>query len=293
MPIPLFNPPNSFYASKGAEQQLHNGLDTQFWGRYCGIDSQIYAEAYELVEAGRVIGNSPGSYWPVGTELKGNDCYRDALAVDYMSKGCFERVKNAKKLVSECASNGWTGGICVTYPPGGGWITHFDMDGVREFAENGQAECEAEKKRLEEEVWGQTCEQTTMDFTVPEERYISNYNKNGDFTGYDVQIVNVHPCASVGDMNSAYNYQFPEKSSAVAVREMNPKLDEAKVKFLAPLISTIRSAYFLAGGIIGGWLVYLNAKSENLSFGENFLAKYPASIPTIPSYSGGIGGSPS
>jgi hypothetical protein len=301
MPIPLFG--GQFYASKGAEDAIHSGMDTQFGEMYCGIDTALVTEAYDLVQSDSVRGQSPNSWDPPDKVLIENKCYPGPLTAQWWYKHCMAPVIASQELIKKCEwASDWDGGmLCFTYDQaidertGDIYIyrtLHTNMDYHIANAKDGPAECARQRKEYQEHVFGYTCTTPNTSFTQNITIEYPIYDSNREFLRMGKRGITVHPCASVGQIKSLYDYKIPEKSSAVAEREMNPKLDEAKAEFLAPLISTIRSAYFLGGGIIGGWLVYLNAKSENLSFGENFLAKFPPSIPLIPSYSGGIGGSP-
>ncbi|NBX74997.1 MAG: hypothetical protein EBQ92_00375, partial [Proteobacteria bacterium] len=264
MPIPLFG--GQFYASKGAEDQIHRGLDTQFGGMYCGIDSGLISEAYALVQSDSVKGQSPNTWLPADTIVKGNKCYPGPLNTQWWYEHCMTPVLNAQELIKNCKKGDWDGGYwCVTYDEAGWPTYHPNMPYHVTLAEEGPAGCAKQRKESEEAELGYTCTTPNTSFTQNITIEYPIYDSNKRFLRYANRSITVHPCASVGQMKSLHDYKFPEKSSAVAERETNPKLDEAKADFLAPLISTIRSAYFLGGGIIGGWLVYLNAKSENLS----------------------------
>ena len=295
MPIYLFD--GQTEASEEAVKHLHDTMDKQFspYGEgiptpYCGHRNRIIDEEIALAKELDPEGENQVSaftyivgYDPFDTELKGSKCHYGPNYIEERYQTCMAPVNFAKYILPICdeaySKKPWKlpPGIDDYVFCGSGGPNNYDLEvwTRRYFAQQGPGRCQAEKEKLQEGVLWTTCDHTEM-----ETLYTNNFGKTG------------HACASVEGINALYDYKFPEKSSAVAEREMNPKLDKAKADFLAPLISTIRSAYFLGGGIIGGWLVYLNAKSENLSFGENFLAKFPVSIPLIPSYSGGIGGSP-
>jgi hypothetical protein len=280
MPIYLFDGKRE--ASEEAVKHLHDTMDKQFspygegiWTPYCGHLNKIIDEDIALAKEldpeneNQVYGFTYIiGYHPFDTVLKGSECHHGPKHIEEIYRSCMAPVNFAKYILPYCES-AWAGG---PGPLDSGVDDYAQCMFASDLASNGTRRCQAEKERYEKGVLWTTCDHTEME-TVQ--------TRNGKTS---------HLCASVEGINALYDYKMPEKSSAVAEKEMNPKLDEAKVKFLAPLISTIRSAYFLAGGIIGGWLVYLNAKSENLSFGENFLKTFPASIPTIPAYSGGMGG---
>jgi len=291
MPISLFGQHD---ASSEAEAYLHRSLDKQFGpGSNCGGTSLLVQEAYALVEANKVRGNSPGSYRPIDLQLEGTECHWGPTWMQYLYGGCMNKVKNVKALVEKCKSQGWSGGdFCITwdsgYPTG-----HFNMESARDVAENGEVRCNEEKQRLKKQVLWRACENTTWDFTSPVTIQTPNI-KDGRWDGSFLRrTITTHPCASVADIFEYSNYNFDEISSGKAEEELTPELKESKTNFVASLIGPMRGAYFYAGGIIGAWMVYLNAKSENLSYGQRFKENFPASIPLIPDYNGGIGGSPS
>ena len=291
MPISLFGQHD---ASPGAVAYLHKKLDKHFWGIGCGADNLLTREAYALVEADKVRGNSPGSYWPFDYELQGNECHWGPTFLQYEYAKCMGPVTNSKALVEKCESQGWSGGdFCITWD--NGYPTpHFNMEMARDVAENGQARCNEAKEENKKQVLWNTCENTSWDFTDTREVEIFNPDGNwADGSFFIKRTITTHPCASVGNIFQYSNYNFDKISSSKAEDELTPVLEESKTNFVASLIGPMRGAYFYAGGIIGAWLVYLNAKSENLSYGERFKKNFPASIPLIPDYNGGIGGSPS
>lgn len=267
-------------ASDSAKQEIHDAQDRRFWG-LCPPNAQIVAENFALVQADKVVGQAKGSWVPNDFKLEGNDCKWGPLAIQQRYEHCMSRPRGSQALLAYCA----------TYPDD--FLACRDMDYHQSMAVNGPKECDEQRKYDTDRVLFNACEKTNFSFTVEEEREKFNI-VNGRWDGTVTKTIKmVHPCASVKDIYANYNYQIIEKNSAELASWYNPKLQESKMDFLSPMISSMRYSYFNAGAIIGAWEVYLNAKSQNISFAEKFLSYFPTNIPLIPKYGGGIGGSPS
>ena len=246
-------------ASQAVIDQSHRDWDTQFYGS-CPNNSLWFAESYAVAQNNK---------WPFvfgDTKIEDNRCRHGPGYIDSRYKYCMDGVDEAKRIREGCDDN-WRWSEC-----GWGDYTGSFYWRMKQMEKYGPGHCANQKEEDSAEVLGIACDHT--DFSITTE--------SGG-----------HPCASVGDIYSNLDFKIIESSSEELEKQSNKTLKNAKVDFLAPMISGFRYAYFLAGSIIGAWEIYLNAKSETKTYAEKFLSYFPPYIPLVQKYGSRVGGAPS
>lgn len=92
------------------------------------------------------------------------------------------------------------------------------------------------------------------------------------------------PCATVGLYYDSRNLKIFEGSQAVMRFQVNQKLAENKVSYLASVAREILTAHAITGIIAGAWEVYANGVSQILSRAQTFASDFPPLAPPPPSY---------